>query len=76
MTHNILSLLSEIATAGKATFLQAGGVEFRHIPCLNDHPAYIDFLARRTATWRATLIGALGGNRTHDLSLTKGVLYH
>ena len=29
--------------------------------------------ARLRAT---TLTGALGGNRTHDLSLTKGVLYH
>ena len=33
------------------SFLAAGGESFQQIPCLNDHPAYIDFLAKRTARW-------------------------
>ncbi len=51
-TADCLETIEEIATEGKKTFLQAGGAEFKHIPCLNDHPAYIGFLARRTAAWR------------------------
>ncbi len=50
-TADCLETLDEIAIDGKRTFLDAGGVEFRLVPCLNDHPAYIDFLARRTLDW-------------------------
>lgn len=39
-----LETLEEIAMEGKESFLKAGGEEFTHIPCLNDHPAWIDFL--------------------------------
>jgi protoporphyrin/coproporphyrin ferrochelatase len=46
-----LETLEEIAVAGKATFLAAGGEWFQPIPCLNDHPAYIDFLAKRVHLW-------------------------
>ena len=52
-TADCLETLEEIATEGKKTFLQAGGGGFKHVPCLNDHPAFIEFLARRTAAWRA-----------------------
>ncbi|MCL4184353.1 MAG: ferrochelatase [Burkholderiaceae bacterium] len=40
-----LETLEEIAIEGRETFLAAGGREFRYIPCLNDHPAFISALA-------------------------------
>ena len=46
-TADCLETLEEIRITGRQTFLQAGGESFEHIPCLNDHPAYIDFLAGR-----------------------------
>jgi ferrochelatase len=46
-----LETLEEISMAGRDTFLAAGGVEFEKIPCPNDHPAYIDFLANRVQKW-------------------------
>ncbi|QXD31467.1 ferrochelatase [Candidatus Pelagisphaera phototrophica] len=42
-----LETLEEIAMEGKEQFLEAGGESFIAIPCLNDHPAWIDFLAKR-----------------------------
>jgi ferrochelatase len=47
-----LETLEEIRLTGRDAFLQAGGESFEHIPCLNDHPAYIDFLANRVRRWR------------------------
>lgn len=46
-----LETIEEISVAGKETFLHAGGESFVQIPCLNDHPAYIDFLAKRAQRW-------------------------
>jgi ferrochelatase len=48
-----LETLEEISVEGKETFLEAGGSSFQQIPCLNDHPAYIDFLAGRVTAWLA-----------------------
>lgn len=48
-----LETLEEIAGEGKEDFLHAGGEWFQHVPCLNDQPPYIDFLARRTQRWLA-----------------------
>ncbi|MCC5790665.1 MAG: ferrochelatase [Opitutales bacterium] len=42
-----LETLEEISMGGKESFLEAGGEKFTFIPCLNDHPAYIQFLAER-----------------------------
>ena len=50
-TADCLETLEEIQGEGKETFLEAGGESFAQIPCLNDHPAYIDFLAKRTERW-------------------------
>lgn len=47
-----LETLEEIAVAGRATFLAAGGASFQLIPCLNDQAPYIDFLAGRVRRWR------------------------
>ena len=40
-----LETLEEIAIEGRETFLHAGGKDFRYIPCLNDHPAFVGALA-------------------------------
>jgi protoporphyrin/coproporphyrin ferrochelatase len=41
-----LETLEEIGMRGRETFLSAGGAEFTLIPCLNDHPAWIDALEK------------------------------
>lgn len=48
-----LETLEEISVEGKETFVEAGGEWFQQIPCLNDHPAYIDFLLGRVTSWLA-----------------------
>lgn len=52
-TADCLETLEEIQQQGRDTFLEAGGESFQQIPCLNDHPAFIDFLAKRTRLWLA-----------------------
>jgi ferrochelatase len=42
-----LETIEEISVEGRDLFLGAGGQSFTQIPCLNDHPVYIDFLAKR-----------------------------
>ncbi|WP_309398976.1 ferrochelatase [Cerasicoccus maritimus] len=42
-----LETLEEISVEGKETFIEAGGESFKQIPCLNDHPAFINFLNGR-----------------------------
>jgi ferrochelatase len=50
-----LETLEEIAMEARATFVDAGGSEFRYIPCLNEAPPFIDALAglveRHTGGW-------------------------
>ncbi len=43
-----LETLEEIAMEGKDIFLEAGGESFEMIPCLNEHPKLVAFLANRT----------------------------
>lgn len=50
-TTDCLETLEEIRMAGKETFLEAGGESFDHIPCLNDHPAFLAFLRNRILSW-------------------------
>ncbi len=40
-----LETLEEIAMEGKEIFLEAGGESFEMIPCLNEHPSLVRFLA-------------------------------
>ena len=40
-----LETLEEIAMQGKESFLEAGGGEFGMIPCMNEHPRWIEALA-------------------------------
>jgi protoporphyrin/coproporphyrin ferrochelatase len=56
-----LETLEEISVAGRDTFLAAGGENFVQIPCLNDQPPYINFLAGRVQRW---LTEATRGRRT------------
>ena len=53
-----LETLEEIAIEGKTIFLNAGGREYRYIPCLNERPDWIHALADIAAQ---NLIGWIGG---------------
>lgn len=44
-TVDCLETLEEIGLRGKAAFLGKSGEAFQLIPCLNDHPAWLDALA-------------------------------
>jgi ferrochelatase len=48
-----LETIEEIRIRGKASFLAAGGREFEQIPCLNEHPRWIEVLERMVATFAA-----------------------
>ncbi|SUA14752.1 ferrochelatase [Neisseria lactamica] len=43
---NCLETLEETAPAGCGQFYEAGGKNYRYIPCLNDHPDRIGALER------------------------------
>ncbi|MGC9450997.1 MAG: ferrochelatase [Oceanipulchritudo sp.] len=49
-----LETLEEIAEEGKEIFLEAGGKDYELIPCLNEDPAFIAFLADRVGSWLAS----------------------
>lgn len=44
-TADCLETLEEIGMEARHAFLQAGGLEFHYLPCLNDEPLWIDGLA-------------------------------
>ena len=49
-----LETIEEIGMRGREIFLEAGGEAFELVPCLNDHPAWIDAvvdLIRQTTRW-------------------------
>ena len=46
-----LETLEEIAIEGKKLFLESGGEDLEMIPCLNDHPAFINFLVKKINDW-------------------------
>ncbi len=48
-----LETLEEIAMEGKAEYLKAGGEKFTAIPCMNEHPAWIQFMADKSMEWLA-----------------------
>jgi len=47
-----LETIEEIGEEGKETFMEAGGEAFTMVPCLNDHPQWITYLADRVGKWR------------------------
>ena len=46
-----LETLEEIAVGCRETFEHAGGGHLQLVPCLNEHPRWIDFLAERCRRW-------------------------
>ena len=46
-----LETLEEIGMGGAETYQAAGGKEFKLIPCLNDHPSWLNFLEGRIHQW-------------------------
>lgn len=58
-----LETLEEIAEEGRDQFIEAGGEKFQLIPCLNEHPAYLNFLERRVRAW----LGGQSPSATRDL---------
>jgi ferrochelatase len=44
-----LETLEEIGIRGRETFLGAGGTDFALIPCLNEHPLWLQALEKRVA---------------------------
>ena len=57
-----LETLEEIAMENRATFLAAGGAEYRYIPCLNDRADHInvlaDLVAQHVQGWVLPVTGA------------------
>ncbi|MGB5553429.1 MAG: ferrochelatase [Flavobacteriaceae bacterium] len=48
-----LETLEEIAMEGKHQFQEAGGENYRHIPCLNDNDAWVEVMANWVNEWEA-----------------------
>jgi ferrochelatase len=46
-----LETLEEIGMRGRETFINAGGKEFAQIPCLNEHPLWIEVLQTMVASF-------------------------
>jgi ferrochelatase len=46
-----LETLEEIGIRGRQTFLQAGGKELMLIPCLNEHPLWLEALEKTVRQW-------------------------
>jgi ferrochelatase len=47
-----LETIEEIGMRGRETFLQTGGKDFVRIPCLNEHPRWLDTLENMINRWR------------------------
>ncbi len=56
-----LETLEEIGLRGKETFLAAGGSELVLIPCLNEHPLWVDALEKMTSAWLAGRMAMVPG---------------
>ncbi|MFP4492641.1 MAG: ferrochelatase [Puniceicoccaceae bacterium] len=53
-TADCLETLEEISMEGRDSFLEAGGEWFEQIPCLNDHPVWIETLRKWIDAWRSS----------------------
>ncbi len=49
-----LETLEEIAMEGKEEFMEAGGTDYIHIPCLNDRQEWVDLMAQWIKDWQTT----------------------
>jgi ferrochelatase len=50
-----LETLGEIAQEGRDLYAAEGGGDFTCIPCLNDSPAFLDFLAGKVREWERAM---------------------
>ncbi|MDP4599730.1 MAG: ferrochelatase [Polaribacter sp.] len=46
-----LETLEEIAMEGKEEFLEAGGTDYKHIPCMNDNDDWVDVMVSWLNDW-------------------------
>lgn len=51
-----LETLEEIAMEGKEQFTEAGGTDYKHIPCLNDSDAWVGLMAKWINEWEASYV--------------------
>ena len=51
-TADCLETLEEIAQEGRDIFIEAGGEDLEQIPCVNDHPKFIEFLRNKVQAWQ------------------------
>lgn len=49
-----LETIEELGMEGRDSFMKAGGKEYHLIPCLNDHPRFIETLAKFVRNFEAT----------------------
>jgi len=49
-----LETLEEIAMEGKHQFMEAGGEDYKHIPCMNDNEAWVKVMAKWVNDWETT----------------------
>lgn len=47
-----LETLEEIAMEGKEDFLEAGGTDYKHIPCMNDNDDWVDVMVSWINNWK------------------------
>ena len=47
-----LETLEEIAMEGKHQFREAGGEDYKHIPCLNDNKAWVNLMVKWIGDWQ------------------------
>lgn len=47
-----LETLEEIAMEGKEEFLEAGGTDYKHIPCMNDNDDWVDVMVSWINDWK------------------------
>lgn len=71
-----LETLEEIAIEGKAAFIEAGGEDFHYIPCLNEHPDWIQVLGdithRHLAGWLEQQVSEEAAELSRKLALELG----
>jgi len=49
-----LETLEEIAMEGKEDFLEAGGTDYKHIPCMNDNDNWVNVMVSWIENWKNT----------------------
>ncbi len=51
MLQTVWKTLEEIAIEGKKQFIQAGGINYKHIPCLNYDDQWVDVVCNWINNW-------------------------